>query len=162
MEPTSAPGRFGLPMQGNRSPVWNDYFTVMINYQREESLSVDEFRDVLVRSTLGERRPVDDTERLSKMVNNANLIFTARDNGLLVGVARSLSDFAFCTYMSDLAVDASYQKSGIGKELIRRTKLAVPGKLILLAAPAAREYYPKIGMTRFEHCFVLDDIAALS
>jgi ribosomal protein S18 acetylase RimI-like enzyme len=133
----------------------------MITYQREDSLPVEEFRDVLIRSTLGERRPVDDPERLAKMLGNANLIFTARDNGVLIGVARNLTDFAFCTYMSDLAVDVNYQKSGIGKELIRQTKMATQGKLILLAAPAAREYYPKIGMTKFEHCFVLDDVTAI-
>lgn len=134
----------------------------MVEYQFESSLSVQEFRDVLIRSTLGERRPIDDDERLEKMLHHANLIITARENGVLIGVSRALTDFAFCTYLSDLAVDANYQKGGIGKELIRRTKVAAPeAKLILLAAPAAREYYPKIGMTKFEHCFVLDDPAAL-
>lgn len=134
----------------------------MIIYNIESNLSSEEFRSVLVRSTLGERRPVDDNERLSKMLHHANLLITARDNGLLIGVARSLTDFAFCTYMSDLAVDVAYQKAGIGKELIRRTKLETPGaKLILLAAPAAREYYPKIGMTQFEYCFILDDVDKL-
>jgi predicted N-acetyltransferase YhbS len=131
----------------------------MITYNIESSLSAEEFRSVLIRSTLGERRPVDNNERISKMLHHANLVITARDNGLLVGVARSLTDFAFCTYMSDLAVDVAYQKGGIGKELIRRTKLETPeAKLILLAAPAAREYYPKTGMTQFEYCFVLDDV----
>lgn len=96
------------------------------------------------------------------MIRNSNLIITARENGLLIGVARSLTDFAFCTYMSDLAVDVKFQKSGIGKELIRRTKAETPeAKLILLAAPAAREYYPKIGMSNFEYCFILDDINQL-
>jgi predicted N-acetyltransferase YhbS len=134
----------------------------MITYNIESSLSPEEFRSILVRSTLGERRPVDSVERLSKMLHHANLVITARDNGLLVGVSRSLTDFSFCTYMSDLAVDVAYQKQGIGKELIRLTKLETPdAKLILLAAPAAREYYPKTGMTQFEHCFVVDDISKL-
>ncbi|MEI9920773.1 MAG: GNAT family N-acetyltransferase [Bacteroidota bacterium] len=134
----------------------------MITYNIENNLDVEEFRTVLIKSTLGERRPVDDHDRMTRMVNNANIIITARDNGVLVGVARSLSDFAFCTYMSDLAVDVKYQKAGIGKELIRRTKLEAPeAKLILLAAPAAREYYPRIGMPQFEYCFVLDDVDQL-
>ncbi len=134
----------------------------MITFQTESNLSAEEFRSILVRSTLGERRPIDDEERLEKMLHHANVIITARENGILIGVSRALTDFAFCTYLSDLAVDANYQKGGIGKQLIRRTKLAAPeAKLILLAAPAAREYYPKIGMTKFEHCFVLDDPAAL-
>lgn len=98
----------------------------MITYAIEQDLSVEEFKSVLERSTLGERRPINDLERLSKMVSNANITITARDNGLLVGVSRALSDFTFCTYLSDLAVDVSYQKSGIGKELIRRTKLEAP------------------------------------
>lgn len=135
----------------------------MIIYTRENVLDVEEFKSVLIRSTLGERRPVDNHERLTKMVGNANLIITARENDLLIGVARSLTDFAFCTYLSDLAVDVKYQKGGIGKELIRRTKLEAPdAKLILLAAPAARGYYPKIGMTQFEYCFMLDDVNRLT
>jgi len=134
----------------------------MITYAVEKDLSPEEFKSVLNRSTLGERRPVDDINRLSKMVSNANIMITARDNGVLVGVSRALTDFAFCTYLSDLAIDVSYQRTGIGKELIRRTKLEAPeAKLILLAAPAARDYYPKIGMPQFEHCFVLDDVTQL-
>ncbi len=134
----------------------------MISYQLEPKLSPTEFRDVLIRSTLGQRRPVEDPERIAKMVQHANLIVTARHDGKLVGVSRALTDFAFCTYLSDLAVDEAYQKQGIGVELIRQTKLASPvGKLILLAAPAAVDYYPKIGMTPFDKCFYLDDVKSL-
>ncbi|MEJ0032984.1 MAG: GNAT family N-acetyltransferase [Bacteroidota bacterium] len=134
----------------------------MITYNLEKDLDVEEFRSVLIRSTLDERRPVNDIECMTKMVRNANITVTARENGVLIGVARSISDFAFCTYLSDLAVDVKYQKAGIGKELIRRTKLEAPeAKLILLAAPAARDYYPKIGMPQFEYCFVLDDVQQL-
>jgi len=129
----------------------------MICYQIVPGLAVEEFRNVLIRCTLGERRPVDDPARLKNMVAHANLIVTARDAGKLVGVSRALSDFAYCTYLSDLAVDIDYQRQGIGKELIRQTKLAAPeAKLILLSAPAAVDYYPKIGMQRHEHCFYLD------
>ncbi|MGN6435714.1 MAG: GNAT family N-acetyltransferase [Agriterribacter sp.] len=129
----------------------------MITYQLENDLSAEDFIDVLRASTLGERRPVDDIDRIKTMLANANLIITARDNGKVVGVSRALTDFAFCTYLSDLAVDVSYQRSGIGKELIRQTKLAAPqAKLILLSAPAAVNYYPRIGMKRHEHCFYID------
>jgi ribosomal protein S18 acetylase RimI-like enzyme len=120
-----------------------------IEYKREYSLNADEFIDVLNRSTLGERRPVNDMERIKDMCQNANLIVTARSNGKLVGIARSLSDFAFCTYLSDLAVDEQYQKMGIGV------------RLILIAAPAAVNYYPKTGMTRHENCFLLDKLEDL-
>ena len=131
----------------------------MISYQKEDQLSVSEFIEVLKKSTLGERRPVDDTERVNGMLKNANLIITARDKGKIVGVARSVTDFVYCTYLSDLAVDAEYQKSGIGKELIKITKKYTPrAKLILLSAPAAVNYYPHIGMKRHEHCFYIDDI----
>lgn len=130
-----------------------------VRYQIENNLSVDEFIDCLVDSTLGERRPVDDHKRIAKMVKNANLIVTARVDGLLVGVSRSISDFAYCTYLSDLAVKKSYQKMGIGKELIRQTKIASePAKLILLSAPAAVDYYPKIGMTRHNHYYMLNNV----
>ena len=130
-----------------------------IVYGRELTLSADEFIDVLDRSTLAERRPVNDIERIQDMLQNANLIVTARLDGKLVGVSRALTDFAFCTYLSDLAVDRSYQKQGIGVRLIAETKRQSPkAKLILLAAPAAVNYYPKTGMTQFSHCFLLDNL----
>lgn len=127
-----------------------------ITYLIENNLDVTEFKEVLVNSTLGERRPIDEMHRLSEMIKHANLIVTARCNGKLVGVSRSLTDFAFCTYLSDLAVDVDFQHKGIGKELIKRTMLEVPlTKLILLAAPDAIPYYPKIGMTQYEFCYFL-------
>ncbi|HTE34160.1 MAG TPA: GNAT family N-acetyltransferase [Chryseolinea sp.] len=134
----------------------------MIEYKRENDLSAGEFRDVLVRSTLGERRPIDDPGAIESMLRHANLIITARDNKRLVGVARSLTDFAFCTYLSDLCVDEEYQKKGIGKQLIRETKTAAPdGKLLLLAAPKAIHYYGKIGMIKFDQCFTLENESQL-
>ncbi len=131
----------------------------MIHYQQEKNLSAEEFTAVLERSTLGERRPVGEPERILSMLRHANLVVTAREDGILIGVARSFTDFAFCTYMSDLAVDQAYQRQGIGKELIRQTKSLSPkAKLILLAAPKAVDYYPHIGMTRHEFCYILDKI----
>lgn len=130
----------------------------MITYQVEQSLSPSEFKELLIKSTLGERRPVDDFERIKAMVENANLIITARDDQNLVGVARSVTDFVYCTYLSDLAVDSEYQNQGIGKELIRLTKQHTPeAMIILLAAPKAVDYYPHIGMTKHNACFLLFD-----
>src|SRR5262245_5712175 len=109
-----------------------------ITYALEPKLTVDEFVDVLRRSTLAERRPVDDRDTMGGMLANADIVVTARDaKGLLVGVSRAITDFNYCTYLSDLAVDAAFQKRGIGRELIRRTHAAAGLKtsLILLAAP---------------------------
>ncbi len=128
----------------------------MIKYQIENNISPNEFKELLIKSTLGERRPIDDSERIKAMVENANLIITARDKNKLVGVARSVTDFVYCTYLSDLAVDEQYQKQGIGKELIRLTKKETPkATLLLLAAPKAVDYYPHIGMTKHNACFLL-------
>jgi predicted N-acetyltransferase YhbS len=130
-----------------------------IVYAREFTLHPEEFIDVLKRSTLAERRPIDDIERIKSMCENASLIVTARKDGKLVGIARSLTDFIYCTYLSDLAVDESLQKQGIGTRLIKETKLhSSQAKLILLSAPAAVNYYPKIGMSRHNHCFMLDNV----
>ncbi|MCX6169234.1 MAG: GNAT family N-acetyltransferase [Ignavibacteriales bacterium] len=135
---------------------------MQIEYRIEENLNVDEFIDCLIDSTLGERRPVNDKDRIAKMLTNANLIVTARTSNLLIGVSRSITDFSYCTYLSDLAVRKNYQHKGIGKELIRRTKLASePAKLILLSAPAAIDYYPKIGMTKHNYCYLLTDVEEL-
>lgn len=135
----------------------------MIVYQIENNLHSEEFRDVLIRSTLGERRPIDDRDRLDKMLEHANLIITARDEQRLVGVARALTDFVFCTYLSDLAVDLVYQKKGIGRELIRQIKNQTPlATLILLAAPKAVDYYPRIGMDKHDACYLLTDPGKLT
>lgn len=125
---------------------------------REASLDVDEFIDVLRRSTLAERRPVDDLAVMRGMVENASLLVTARlPSGLLVGVARAISDFSYCTYLADLAVDEAYQRQGIGRKLIDATRAASPpgAKLILLAAPKAVEYYPHIGFSRHDSCWII-------
>ncbi len=130
---------------------------VEILYQVENDLSALEFREVLINSTI--KRPVEDVERLEDMCKNANLIITARENGKLVGVARSLSDFSFCTYLSELAVDVAYQKLGIGKRLLVETKRHAPkATVFLLSAPEAIHYYPKIGLIPYEHCFILKNI----
>lgn len=130
-----------------------------LTYQREfyPTLNVDEFIDVLVRSTLAERRPVDSRETIRGMLENADLILTARDDGRLVGIARAVTDYHFCAYLSDLAVDAAYQGRGIGRELIRLTHEAAGphATLILLAAPKARSYYPHIGMTQHDSCWII-------
>jgi predicted N-acetyltransferase YhbS len=128
-----------------------------VTYQREPNLTSEEFVDVLMRSTLAERRPVHDAETIKAMLTNADLILTARIDGLLVGVSRAITDFAFCTYLSDLAVDEKHQRQGLGQELIRLTHEAAGLRttLILLAAPKAQTYYPHIGMIKHESCWFI-------
>ena len=129
-----------------------------IAYAAEPTLSAAEFIAVLRRSGLAERRPVDDAERVAGMLAHAGVIVTARAGGVLVGVSRAVTDFHYCTYLSDLAVDRAFQSRGIGRELIRRTHEAagLGTMLILLAAPAARTYYPHIGMRPHDSCWVID------
>ena len=126
-------------------------------YQLEPNLSVTEFIDVLVRSTLAERRPVHDAETMRAMLSHADVILTARVAGKLVGVSRALTDYAFCTYLSDLAVDEAFQRRSIGRELLRRTHEAagLHTTLILLAAPQARGYYPHIGLQHHDSCWIV-------
>ena len=128
-----------------------------VTYATEPDLAATEFIDVLVRSTLAERRPVDDAGTIRGMLANAGVIVTARVGGLLVGVSRAVTDFSYCTYLSDLAVDEAFQRRGIGRELIRRTHAAAGRHtmLILLAAPKARDYYPHVGLTAHDSCWVV-------
>ena len=136
----------------------NDRPDLPVYYGLEPDLTPAEFIDILVRSTLSERRPVGDLDAIGGMLQNADLIVTARaESGLLVGVSRAITDFSYCTYLSDLAVDQAWQHRGIGQELVRRTHEAagLDTTLVLLAAPAAREYYGKIGMTRHESCWII-------
>lgn len=122
-------------------------------------LDLDEVLDVYRTSGLGERRPIDDTARFREMLDNANLVLVARDNdtGKLIGIARSISDFSYVTYLSDMAVDGTYQRSGIGRALIDATQKETPGvKIVLLSAPSATEYYPHIGFTQHGSAWVLN------
>jgi predicted N-acetyltransferase YhbS len=117
-----------------------------ISYRTGNDLDLDALIELYRASTLGERRPVDDKERMGEMIRHANLVISAWKGGLLVGIARSLSDFSYCTYLADLAVRVSYQRRGIGRELIRLTRRAGGrATIILLAAPKAVDYYPRIG-----------------
>jgi predicted N-acetyltransferase YhbS len=120
-----------------------------IDYRLGNDLDLDEVIDVYRRSTLGERRPVDDRERMRQMLERANLVVTAWDGARLVGIARSLSDFCYATYLSDLAVDVEYQRGGIGRELMRRTQEAGgQATVFLFAAPKAVDYYPRVGFSQ--------------
>lgn len=137
----------------------NDDTALEIQYSLEPQLSVDEFIDVLRRSTLAERRPVGHRSTIEGMLQHADVIATARNaGGILIGISRAITDFSFCTYLSDLAVDVAHQRKGIGRELIRRTHLAagLQTSLILLAAPKAESYYPHIGMQAHHSCWRID------
>jgi GNAT superfamily N-acetyltransferase len=122
-------------------------------------LDLAEVADLYRTSTLAERRPVDDTERFAAMIRNANLVVVARVDQRLVGIARAITDGAYVTYLSDLAVDADFQRQGVGRDLIAATREAAPrAKLVLLSAPAAAEYYPHLGFERHESAWVLGSL----
>jgi GNAT superfamily N-acetyltransferase len=128
----------------------------MIDYRNDYVPTLAQARELYRSCSLGARRPIDDDARFAAMLANANLTVTAWDAAQLVGIARSVSDFAYCTYLSDLAVRESHQRRGIGRELMQRTRDAAPeATLILLAAPAAVEYYPRVGFTRHDSAWLL-------
>lgn len=128
-----------------------------IEYRNGNDLDLDQVIELYNASTLGERRPVDDREIMSAMLHHANLVVTAWDEDLLVGIARTLSDFAYVGYLADLAVRASHQRQGIGAALIQKTReqMGPRSTLVLLSAPKAVAYYPKIGFTRHESAWIL-------
>jgi GNAT superfamily N-acetyltransferase len=128
-----------------------------IRYVRGNALDLDAAIALYRASTLGARRPVDDRDRMATMLREANLVITAWAADALVGIARSMTDFAYACYLSDLAVHADWQRRGIGVGLIAETRAALHPRatIILLAAPAAIDYYPRIGFTRHESAWVL-------
>jgi GNAT superfamily N-acetyltransferase len=120
-------------------------------------LDIREVLAIYRSSGLGERRPVADAERMAAMVRNANLIVTCRVAGEMVGIARSISDFSYVTYLSDIAVTRPFQRSGIGRALIDATRKEAPqAKIVLLSAPAAAGYYPHIGFSRHDSAWVMN------
>jgi GNAT superfamily N-acetyltransferase len=122
----------------------------MITYKDDANISAEQAINLYVRSTLGERRPIDSPETFEAMLKHANLTVSAWDEEKLVGISRSLTDFAYVAYLADLAVDEEYQRQGIGKQLIEETKMRLGSNcvIVLLAAPKAKDYYQHIG---FEH-----------
>lgn len=128
-----------------------------IQYRVGGVLDLDNVIEVYRSSGLGERRPVDDRGCMAQMLQEANLIVTAWSQGELVGIARTLTDFCYVAYLADLAVAAGHQRRGIGSELIRQTQGALgPGAtVVLLAAPAAEEYYPHIGFQHHPQAWLL-------
>lgn len=131
---------------------------VAISYRVNQNIPAAKFIELLERSGLAERRPVDDPECIQGMLHGANLLVTAWDGMKLVGLSRALTDFHYACYLSDLAVDREYQRGGIGRELISRTRkqLGMKTKLILLSAPDAQQYYPRLGFVASDRCWVLD------
>ena len=129
----------------------------MITYRVGNDLDLDLVLELYRASTLGERRPVDDRAILADMIRHANLVVTAWDGELMVGISRSLTDFTYVAYLADLAVRDTHQKLGIGRELIARTRAEMGPRsmIVLLAAPAAVHYYPKLGFTQHGSAWIL-------
>jgi GNAT superfamily N-acetyltransferase len=129
----------------------------VISFRYGNDLDLDQVIDLYQASTLGERRPIDDRQVMSAMLQHANLVVTGWDKDLLIGIARTLTDFSYVGYLSDLAVRASHQRRGIGIQLIQKTreKMGPRSMLVLLAAPKAVEYYPKIGFTKHHSAWTL-------
>ena len=129
-----------------------------IEYKINFPIMPEEFIALLVDSSLGERRPIDDLVCIKGMISNSNLIVSAWDSDRLVGISRCMTDFYYACYLSDLAVSKQYQKQGIGKQLqtITQQQLGPCCKLILIAAPAANSYYKYIGFTKNSRCWVLE------
>lgn len=128
-----------------------------IVYKDDAAVSVEEMIDLYKRSTLGERRPVHRPDIFEQMLKHSNLIITAWSGSCLIGLSRSLTDFGYVAYLSDLAVDSAYQRQGIGRRLVKeiQARLGAECKIVLLAAPTANEYYPKLGFTPNPRAWVL-------
>lgn len=127
-----------------------------LQYRTDRRVDVAVFKDILERSGLAARRPVHDAARLGKMLAAYNLIVTAWQDEVLAGIATTWTDYAHSAYLADLAVAADLQRRGIGRRLVETTRTTVGPQvtLILLSAPQAVDYYPRIGMERFADCFI--------
>ena len=137
------------------------YIMQTIVYAQDRRITPEQLADVFTRS--GIQRPVDDLARMEKMLQHGNLLITAWDGESLIGVARALTDFAFCCYLSDLAVDREYQHRGIGQALIEQVRSAIgqDSMLLLLAAPGAMAYYPKVGFEAVANGWIIQRPSAV-
>ena len=125
-------------------------------YKINTEISAEQISELFSKS--GINRPVKDLPRIKKMFDNSNLTITAWVGGELAGVARALTDFCYCCYLSDLAVDKKFQHKGIGKELVKRVRkeISKQSMLLLLSAPQAMEYYPKINFEKSNSAFIIN------
>jgi predicted N-acetyltransferase YhbS len=126
-----------------------------IEYRHNDPLDPIEVARVFDAS--GITRPTSDLARIARMFAAPSLVISAWQDGRLVGVSRSLTDYAYCCYLSDLAVDKALQGKGVGRELVRRTQVAVGDEvsIILLSAAGAMSYYPEIGFQKADNAFVI-------
>ncbi|MGD8189076.1 GNAT family N-acetyltransferase [Brevibacillus ginsengisoli] len=126
-----------------------------IEYRINTSILAKDVSDVYKSS--GIKRPVDDLDRIQRMIDNADINISAWDDDKLIGIARAITDFSYCCYLSDLAICKEYQRAGIGTELIKRLReyLGEEVSLLLLSAPTAMEYYPRIGFEKSEKAFLI-------
>jgi len=129
-----------------------------ITFRLGNDLDLEAVIELFSATTLGVRRPLEDRGAMADMLSHANLVVTAWDGPLLVGIARSLTDFCFVAYLSDLAVRESHQRRGIGRDLTQQTRdrLGPRCKLVLLSAPLAVDYYPRHGFTQHPSAWTLD------
>lgn len=128
-----------------------------LQFRLGNDLDLDQVIELYHESTLGERRPVEDRACMGEMLERANLVVTAWDGDQLVGISRTLTDFCYVAYLADLAVHRAYQRSGIGKALVAHTRAALGPQaiIVLLAAPAAADYYPHIGFQHHPQAWIL-------
>ena len=128
-----------------------------IIYRDNALFTVEQVIELYKKSTLGERRPVDRPDIFLGMIANADIIISAWHDEKLVGISRALTDYTYVTYLADLAVDEAYQHQGIGKQLIEETQKRTEPEcmIVLLAAPKANDYYPKLGFTHNPRAWTL-------
>ncbi len=128
---------------------------MVITYKVNTKIEPHQLSEVFRES--GIRRPFDDLNRMKKMLDNANLLVTAWDGEKLVGVARALTDYGYCCYLSDLAVIKEYQKNDIGHELVAQVQNQIGDEsmLLLISAPETMEYYPRIGFSQADNAFII-------
>ena len=126
-----------------------------IVYRDDKVQNASDVAEVFKES--GIRRPFEDVERIQRMIDNSDIVISAWLDGKMIGVARALTDFSYCCYLSDLAVHKHYQKHGVGKELVRmvQDRIGDDCSLVLLSAPAAIDYYPRLGFDRADNAFVI-------
>jgi len=139
----------------NQVKIESGVITLSIIYSVNTYVEAIQVAEVFKAS--GIKRPVEDLGRIQKMIDNADITITAWDKDKLVGIARAITDYSYCCYLSDLAVDKEYQRKGIGKDLINelRKQLSDEISLLLLSAPNAMDYYPHVGFNKANNAFFI-------
>jgi len=132
-----------------------------IVYAKESNILVEEVIEHFNSCGYPHESDQFDDEQVEKLIAHSKLVVTARDNGKLVGIAFSITDFTSTCFISDLAVRPEYRRHGCGEELVTRSHELAGGEKVRLVSVSNSntvDYFKTIGMEKCDDVFIIPPV----